>query len=411
MATTATAREAGVADQTELRVALIGTGMMGRLHSLAYATLPSFFPDLPPVRRRVVADVSEDVARRGAHQFGYDEWAVGWEDVVSRPDIDIVDIVTPNDSHRPIAELAMRHGKHVLCEKPLAVTAQEARLLAEQSSRSPGVQMVGFNYRRSPAVLEARRLVEEGAIGDALGFRALYLQDWAMPDGTPWSWRFGAKESGSGALGDIGSHALDLALLLVGDIDSVAGATETFVRSRPRSGATGTTAGSKGVSEAQPRSGSDDTAQVDVDDCTIALIRFKNGALGTLEASRFAWGRKNYLTFELSGSKGALAFSWERRNELRYYSASDRGDLQGFRTIICGPAQPSGEVFWPIPGLGTAYYETQVLQTGDFIRAIARGARPETDFAHGCRVQEIMEAILAAAKSSAWVAVSAAARA
>jgi levoglucosan dehydrogenase len=399
-----------VADQKELRVALIGTGMMGRLHSLAYATLPSFFPDLPPVRRRVVADVSADLAKRGAHQFGYDEWAVGWEDVVSRPDIDIVDIVTPNDSHRPIAELAMRHAKHVLCEKPLAVTAQEARRLVEQSSRSQGVHMVAFNYRRCPAVLEAKRLVEEGAIGRPLGFRALYLQDWAMPEGTPWSWRFGATESGSGALGDIGSHALDLALFLVGEVESVAAATETFVRSRPRSRATNLSSASRSSSD-QSRSGSDEMAPVDVDDCTIALMRFKNGALGTLEASRFAWGRKNYLTFELSGAKGALAFSWERRNELRYYTAADRGDVQGFRTIVCGPAQPSGEVFWPIPGLGTAYYETQVLQTGEFIRAIAQGRRPDVDFSHGCRVQEIMESILAAAKSGAWAPVSAPARA
>jgi predicted dehydrogenase len=393
-----------VADQKELQVALVGTGMMGRLHSLAYATLPSFFPDLPPVRRRVVVDVSKELAQRGARQFGYDEWAVGWQNIVSRSDVDIVDIVTPNDSHRPIAELAMKHGKHVLCEKPLALTADEARLMADEAARSPGVHMVGFNYRRCPAVLEAKRLVEEGAIGAPLGFRALYLQDWAMPEGTPWTWRFGAKESGSGALGDIGSHAIDLALLLVGDIESVAGATETFVRSRPLSSAASASGASKG-SRIESRPGSNEMAPVDVDDCAIAMMRFKNGALGTLEASRFAWGRKNYLTFELSGSKGALAFNWERRNELHYYSGSDRGDVQGFRTIMCGPAQPSGEFFWPIPGLGTAFYETQVLQAGDFIRAIAQGVRPETDFAHGWRIQAIMEAILAAAKTGAWARV------
>ena len=395
----------------ELQVALIGTGMMGRMHSLAYATLPSFFPDLPPVRRRVVVDVSEDLARRGAHQFGYDEWAVGWEEVIKRPDIDIVDIVTPNDFHRPIAEFAMKHGKHVLCEKPLALTAHEARLMAEQSSRSKGVHMVGFNYRRCPAVLEAKRLVAEGAVGEVLGFRALYLQDWAMPEGTPWSWRFGAKELGSGALGDIGSHALDLALLLAGDVDTVAGATETFVRSRPRSSAANFAAASKGATDIKPRPGSNEMVPVDVDDCTVALMRFKNGALGTLEASRFAWGRKNYLTFELSGSKGALAFSWERRNELHYYAAGDRADVQGYRTIMCGPAQPGGEVFWPIPGLGTAFYEAQILQTGDFIRAIATDGRPDTDFAHGQRVQEIMETILAAAKSGTWLPVPAAGKA
>lgn len=388
--------------KSELKVALVGTGMMGRMHSLAYATLPSFFPDLPSIRRQVVVDVTEDLAKRGAHQFGYDEWAVGWEDVIARDDIDIVDIVTPNDSHRLIAERAMALGKHVLCEKPLALTAEEAHSMAKQSKASAGTHMVGFNYRRTPAVLQAKKLIDEGAIGDVLGFRALYLQDWAMPEGTPWSWRFGAKQSGSGALGDIGSHALDYALFLAGDIESVAGATETFVKSRPRSTAANFAAASKGSGEVSPREGSNEMIPVDVDDVAISMLRFKNGALGTLEASRFAWGHKNDLSFEISGTKGSIAFRWERRNELLYYSAADREDVQGVRTIMVGPAQPSGELLWPIPGLGIAYFESQVLQCGDFIKAIVEDQSPATDFEHGYRVQAVMEAILAAAKDGDW---------
>jgi predicted dehydrogenase len=389
----------------ELRVALVGTGMMGRMHSLAYATLPSFFPELPRIRRTVVVDVSEDLARRGAEQFGYDEWAVGWEKAIARDDIDIVDIVTPNDSHAAIAKLAMQHGKHVLCEKPLAVTADEAEALAAESKRARGVHMVAFNYRRTPAVLQAKKLIAEGAIGDILGFRALYLQDWAMPKDTPWSWRFGAKESGSGALGDIGSHALDYALFLGGDIESVAGATETFVKSRPRSSATNFAAASKGGGDVTPRQGSNEMIPVDVDDVAISLLRFRNGALGTLEASRFAYGHKNDLSFEISGTKGAIAFRWERCNELLFYSAEDRGDAQGFRTIMAGPAHPSGDRLWAIPGLGTAYYEAQVLQAGDFVRAIAEGTKPATDFEHGYRIQAVMEAILEAGRKRAWVPV------
>jgi predicted dehydrogenase len=389
-----------------LNVALIGTGMMGRLHSLAYATMPSFFPDMPPVRRKVVVDVTEDLARRGAQQFGYDEWALDWKEVVARPDIHVVDIVTPNDSHRPIAEFAISNGKHVLCEKPLALTADEARQMAEHSRRSKGTHMVGFNYRRCPAVLEAKKLIDEGAIGEVLGFRALYLQDWAMPDGTPWSWRFGAKQAGSGALGDIGSHALDYALFLAGDIESVSAAAKTIVAARPRSTAANFAAASKGSGVVTPRAGSNEMIPVDVDDVAVSLIRFTNGALGTLEASRFAWGHKNDLSFEISGTKGALAFRWERRNELNFYSSADRSDLQGYRTIMCGPAQPSGELFWPIPGLGTAYYETQVLQAGTFVRAIVKGEQPDTDFAHGYRIQEIMETMLAAAESKRWMPVS-----
>jgi len=391
--------------RSELRVALVGTGFMGRVHSIAYAILPSFFPDLPPVRRQAVVDVTEDLARRAAHQFGFDEWAVGWEQVLKRPDIDIVDIVTPNDSHRPIADFALDHGKHVLCEKPLALTAEEGRLMAEKAGRAESVSMLVFNYRRCPSVLEAKRLIDEGMIGKILGFRCLYLQDWAMPEGTPWSWRFGAAQSGSGALGDIGSHALDIAHYLVGEIDSVASATETFVKARPRAGGPSfapvatAAAGTKAVAEMVP---------VDVDDCTIALLRFANGALGTLEASRFAYGRKNFLSFEISGTKGALAFNWERSNELQFYSAEDRGDVQGFRSIISGPAQPSGEIFWPIPGITTGYIETQVAQIGAFVRAIAFGMKADTGFAHGYRIQQVMEGILAASRSGRWVSVAAA---
>lgn len=209
--------------KSELGVALIGTGFMGRLHSIAYSILPSFFPELPGVRRRVVADVTESLAQRGAKQFGYDEWAVGWEKVIARSDVDIVDIVA-------------------------------------------------FNYRKCPAVLEAKRLIDEGALGKIFHFRALYLQDWAVSPETPFSWRFRADQSGSGALGDIGSHALDFALYLVGQISSVAGFTQTFISSRPKPG-------------------SSDMESVDVDDCALALVRFENGAVGTLEASRFSYGR------------------------------------------------------------------------------------------------------------------------
>ena len=187
--------------------------------------------------------------------------------MVARPDIDVVNIVTPNDSHRAIAEFAMAHGKHVLCEKPLALSAADAREMAEQSRRSKGTHMVGFNYRRCPAVLEAKKLIDEGAIGEILGFRALYLQDWAMPDGTPWSWRFGAKEAGSGALGDIGSHALDYALFLVGEVESVCAAAKTIVAHRPRSAAANFAAASKGAPDVTARAGSNEMIPVDVDDC------------------------------------------------------------------------------------------------------------------------------------------------
>jgi predicted dehydrogenase len=375
-----------MAMKSDLRVALVGTGFMGRLHSIAYAILPSFFPNLPSVRRQVVVDVTEELAQRGAKQFGYQESAVDWEEVIKRDDIDIVDITTPNDFHRPIAELALHHGKHVLCEKPLALSAESARQMSECAKRSGSVHMVGFNYRRCPAVLQAKRLVDGGALGKIFHFRVSYLQDWAVSPETPFTWRFSAEQSGSGALGDIGSHALDLALYLGGEIVNVVGLTKTFVESRPKPGS-----GAMG--------------SVDVDDCAIALLRFANGAVGTLDSSRFSYGRKNFLAFEMSGSKGAVAFNWERSNELQFYSAQDSGELQGFRTIITGPAQPHGEIFWPIPGLGTAFIETQVIQIGEFVSAISGGQPVSTDFEHGWRVQLVMEAILASARGGQWIDV------
>jgi predicted dehydrogenase len=376
-----------VADPAELRVALFGTGFMGRTHSIAYAILPSFFPELPLVRRQVVVDVTEDLARRGAHQFGFAEWTTSWQEAIARSDIDIIDIVTPNDSHEPLANAALAAGKHVLCEKPLALTAAQARAMADQAKQSKGVAMVVFNYRRAPAVVEAKRLIESGAIGRVLTFRGLYLQDWAMPDGTPWSWRFSAERAGSGSLGDIGSHVLDIASFLVGDVVAVAAAAETFVPKRSLPGAAG-------------------HAAVDVDDCTIALLRFQGGAIGTLEASRFSHGRKNHLSFEISGTKGALSFNWERSNELNFYSAADSSNVQGFRTIVMGPANPGGDALWPIPGIGTGYIESQVFQVGEFVRAIVHGQEEGSSFAHGFKIQTVMEAIAAAAQNGAWTPVS-----
>ncbi len=382
--------------QSELGLAMIGSGFMGRLHSLAFTILPSFYADLPRIRRRVIVDVSDAAASRGADAFGYDSSSTDWRAAIDRDDIDIVDIVTPNDSHREIAEYALSKGKHVICEKPIALTAAEAAEMARLAAQAKVVTMAAFNYRKCLAIKQAKKLVDEGAIGEPLTFRGLYLQDWAMPEGLPWSWRFGKAQAGSGSLGDIGSHALDLAVYLVGDISEVVSMTRTVVPSRPRPDAHAVFNPTAAASRAN------DMVPVDVDDCAMAMFRFRNGALGTLEATRFASGRKNYLDFELSGTKGSIAFNWERSTELLYCSASDRADVQGFRTIVTGPLQPGGENFWPIPGIGTAYIETQVTQLGDFVRAVRDGGSVETDFAHGSRIQEVMEAMLASAQDRRW---------
>jgi len=369
----------------EVKVALIGTGFMGKTHGLAYRLLSTFCPADVKVRLRVLADVTEDLARAGARQFGFEDWTVGWESIFDY-DIDAVDIVTPNLVHPDIAIEAARRGKHVMCEKPLAVNVAETRAMVDAVEKAGIVNMVCFNYRQTPAVAMAKKLIEEGQIGTIHHFRAVYLQDWCADPNSPWVWRFSAKHAGSGALGDIASHAIDYGRYLVGEFDEVVALTKTFVGERPI-----------------PHSR--ETGVVDVDDAVNMLIRFESGAVGSLEGSRFCYGRKNCLAFEINGSKGSLLFDWEHSNDLHFYSAQDPEDRQGYRDIKVGPMHPHAERFWPIPGIGMAYAETSILQACEFITAIAEGRDAVPNFRDGLQVAEIMEAVLRSAEAGSWVKV------
>jgi len=369
----------------EVKVALIGTGFMGKTHSLAYRLLSTFCSADVKVRLRVLADVTEDLAQTGARQFGFEDWTVGWESIFDY-DIDAVDIVTPNLVHPEIAIEAARRGKHVMCEKPLAVDVANTRQMVEAVAKAGVVNMVCFNYRQTPAVAMAKKLIEEGKIGDIHHFRAVYLQDWCADPMSPWVWRFSAKHAGSGALGDIASHAIDYARYLVGEFDEVVALTKTFVGERPIPN-------------------SEEKGVVDVDDAVNMLIRFKNGAIGAVEASRFCYGRKNCLAFEINGSKGSLLFDWEHSNDLHFYSSQDPEDQQGYRDIKIGPMHPHAERFWPIPGIGMAYSETSILQACEFITAIAEGRDAVPNFRDGLQVAEIMEAVLRSAEDGSWVKV------
>jgi predicted dehydrogenase len=329
--------------------------------------------------------VTEDLARTGAQKFGFENWVVGWEKIFDY-DIDAVDIVTPNDLHPVIAMEAARRGKHVICEKPLAVTVAKTKEMVEAVEKAGVVNMVCFNYRQIPAVVMARKLIQEGALGKLHHFRGQYLQDWCVDPNSPFVWRFQASKSGSGSLGDIGSHVIDYARYLVGEFDEVVAHTETFVQERPLPG--GNT-----------------KHPVDVDDAVNMLIRFQNGTVGCIEASRFCYGRKNYLTFEINGSEGSLYFDWEHNNDLLFYSARDGKDRQGYRDIKIGPMHPHGEDLWPIPGINMAYMETAILQAKEFVNAIAAGRQAVPNFRDGLQVAEIMEATLKSATSGRWVKV------
>jgi predicted dehydrogenase len=384
-----------------VNVGVIGAGFMGKAHSLAYAAMPMFFWPAPAIpHRAVIAEVTDDLAREAAARYGYERSTGDWRRVIEDPGVDLVDIAVPNDAHPEIAIAAAQAGKHVLCEKPLARTAAEAKAMRDAVVAAGVTHMVAFNYRRTPAVTLARKLIDDGAIGAVRSFRGTYLQDWSNDPDLPLSWRFRKDVAGSGALGDIATHVIDFARYLVGEVEAVSALTRNYIPDRPvPEGGADQLAGAAKLQGARRE-------PVDVDDEVMTLVRFEGGAVGSIEGTRAAHGRKNHLTFEVHGELGTLAFDYERRDELRFYSAADEDDRQGFRTILTGPAHPYGEALWPIPGLGIGYGETKIIECHDLMAAIAEGRPGDPSFEDGYRIAVISDAILASAESGTWVDLS-----
>jgi predicted dehydrogenase len=375
-------------DENNINVALIGYAFMGRAHSNAYRQVSAFLSPARGARRKLLCGRSEGPLRAAAAQFGWEQTCTDWREAIDRDDIDLIDICTPGDSHAEIAIAAAAAGKAVLCEKPLANTLAEAEAMLAAVQRAGVVNMVCHNYRRAPAVLLARRLVEDGRIGTIHHFRGTYLQDWILDPQFPLVWRLERQRAGSGALGDIGSHAIDLARFLVGEIAEVSAALHTFVTERPLPGDA-------------TRHG-----RVTVDDAAAAVVRFAGGALGTIEATRFAAGRRNYNRFEINGSRGSIAFNLERMNELEVYFTDDAEDVQGFRTInVTDPAHPFVAQWWP-PGHIIGYEHTFTHTVFDLLEGIAAGRSPQPDFADGVQNQRVLDAIERAHGSRRWEEVA-----
>src|SRR5262245_17028524 len=371
----------------KLRVAMIGYQFMGRAHANAWRQAGRFFELPAELELAVVCGRSRAGVEAAAAKLGFAEAASDWEAVVRRPDVDVVDVCTPGDSHAAIAIAAAEAGKAVLGEKPLANTVADAERMRDAALAAGVVHMVCHNYRRAPAVALAKRLLEEGRLGRVHHWRGTYLQDWIADPAFPRVWRLEKAKAGSGALGDIASHSIDLARFLVGEIGEVAGLLETFVPERPL-----------------PAGGG--MGKVDVDDAALALVRFESGAIGTLEATRFAPGRKNFNRFEVNGSRGSLAFDLERMNELELYE--EKGPDSGFRTILAtDAAHPYVAAWWP-PGHILGYEHTFVHTVVDFARAVlehrhgggAKGVTPDCE--DGVRNQRVLAAIERAAASRRW---------
>lgn len=382
----------------KLNVGMIGGGFMGKAHALAYAGMPMFFWPAPAIpHRHTVVDVTEELAKDAAERLGFENYSSDWRKVVEDPEIDIIDIVTPNDSHAEIAIAAAKAGKHIISEKPLARTAAEAKTMLDAVKEAGVKHMVAFNYRRTPAVALAKKYIEEGRIGKILNFRGTYLQDWSADPNSPLSWRFQKERAGSGALGDIGTHVIDYARYLVGDISEVMAVAKTWIGERPIQSGGVDKLGTVKAEADVPK------GKVDVDDEFSTLIKFDNGAVGSIEATRNAWGRNNFLTFEIHGEKGSLYFNYERRDELQVCFSDDPSDSRGFRTVYTGPAHPYGEGLWPIPALGIGYGETKIIETYDFLKSIAEDTSVSPDFEDGYQIAVISDAVLESAEKGVWV--------
>lgn len=384
----------------KINVGLIGAGFMAKAHSIAYAGMPMFFWPAPaiPVKKMIV-DINEAAARDAKEKLAFESYSTDWHDIINNPDIQVVDICTPNNAHAEIAIAAANAGKHIICEKPLALTPEQAKEMYLAAEKNQVRTMVAFNYRKTPAIQLAKKYIDEGAIGDILDFRGTYLQDWSADPDSPLSWRFQKDICGSGALGDIGTHVVDIMRFLVGDFKKVNARTATYIKERPVQTGLADSLGNSRAGCDAPKS------VVDVDDQCLFMVECENGAFGSIEATRNAWGRNNYITFEIHGTKGSICFNYERRDELQVCFASDQDDRRGFRTVYTGPAHPYGEGLWPIPALGIGYTETKIIECYDFFRALKDNTRAFPDFRDGYAVELISEAILESAKTNSWVDV------
>ncbi|MFE2938294.1 Gfo/Idh/MocA family protein [Streptomyces sp. NPDC059255] len=399
--TSSEAAEQAAGAPPTLGVGMVGYAFMGAAHSQGWRTAGHVF-DLP--MRPVLAAIcgrDRDGVRAAAEKHGWAAAETEWRELIARDDVQVVDICTPGDSHAEIAIAALEAGKHVLCEKPLAnsVAEAEAMVRAARAARSRGqLAMVGFNYRRVPAVSYARQLIEEGRLGTLRHVRITYLQDWLADPAAPLTWRLKREHAGSGALGDLGAHIVDLAQFLTGEpLVGVSALTETFVKERPV--LSGATAGLSGAGGAE-------TGAVTVDDAAVFTGRLASGALASFEASRMASGRKNALHLEINGELGSLAFDLERLNELSFHDHTEPAPSSGFRRIlVTEPEHPYLEGWWP-PGHGLGYEHTFVHEVRDLVEAVAAGRDPVPSFEDGLQVQRVLAAVEdSAAKNAVYTPV------
>ncbi|HZO88152.1 MAG TPA: Gfo/Idh/MocA family oxidoreductase [Chthonomonadaceae bacterium] len=379
----------------QINIAMIGYQFMGKAHSNAYRQVGRFFDlDVEPVMK-VLCGRTEHKVKAAAEQFGWQEYATNWEDVIARNDIDMVDVSTPNNTHSLISIAALKAGKHVLCEKPLAITLEDARKSYQTAKSTNLTNGICHNYRFAPAVALAKQIVQEGRLGQIRHFRGTYLQDWIVDPNVPLVWRLDKSIAGSGSHGDLNAHLIDTARFVMGtEFAEVTGLAETFIKERPlladtEGGLAGFTA-------------SEEKGRVTVDDVTAFLARFENGATGTFEATRLAPGRKNYNRWEINGEKGSIAFNLERMNELEVYFVDDPEAMPGFHIVQATESwMPYMSAYWPVAHI-IGYEHTFINMVKAFFDALAKGEHFTPDFLDGYRNQAVLAAVDQSVESRQW---------
>jgi predicted dehydrogenase len=370
-----------------VNVALVGTGFMGKCHALAYGAVKAVFGDVPRPVRAVLCDAEPGHTARMAEEFGFARWTTDWRSLLDDPGVDLVSVTTPNGLHREMAVALLAAGKHVWCEKPMALTLADAEAMATAARDSRRVTMLGYNYIRNPAVQHARKLIRDGAIGEVFDFRGSVDEDYMADPALPWSWRLRRSEAGLGTLGDLTCHLISLAYDLVGEVAALSAVVDTVHRRRPLPG------GAKGEGE------------VENDDVAHAVLRFRNGARGVVASSRVAHGRKNGLKFEVHGSKGTITLDSERMNELELYLADGPTGERGFRTVLSGPLHPPYDRFCPAPGHGLGFNDLKVIELAHLLRAIRGDHPPYISFAEGLHIERVIHAFARSSETRAWVDV------
>lgn len=384
----------------KLNIGVIGAGFMGKAHVVGYSNMPKLFWPAPAMPiMKTICDIEEDIAKDAKDRFSFEKAVTNWEEVVKDPEIDAISICTPNNVHAEMAIAALNEEKHVICEKPIASTLKDAIAMEEAAKKAEQkgiITMTAYQYRRVPAIVLAKRFIDEGSVGDILNVRCVYLQSWSADPSSPLSWRFKKDIAGAGTLGDIGSHIIDIAQYIAGEISEVVSMLKTYIPERPVQEGGVDLLGTVKIGKNAKKE------KVDVDDEMSCLVKFKNGAVGSLEATRNAWGRNNYLSLEVHGTKGTILFNYERLNELQVCFADDPDHSRGFKTIYTGPAHYYGPATWNIPGMNIGYGELKAIEIFDFITAIAEGKQPSTKFSVGSQIEKVCKAIKVSSEKNGW---------